>query len=80
MSPEKLARMVNQIGRFFAHQPEETAVASIAGHIGKYWEPRMRKAILEYLASGGRGLDPVPMKAVTALLAAESSRTNAMKV
>lgn len=71
MSPEKLARMANQIGRFFAHQPEETAVASISDHIGKYWEPRMRRAILDHLASGGQGLDPVPLKAVAALRAAE---------
>jgi formate dehydrogenase subunit delta len=67
MSPDKLVYMANQIGKFFAHQPEEKAVASIADHLKKYWEPRMRKAILEHLAAGGAGLDPLTRKAVATL-------------
>ena len=67
MSPEKLTNMVNQIGKFFANQPEDKAVANIADHLRKYWEPRMRKAILEHLQDGGAGLDPLARKAVAAL-------------
>ena len=67
MSPEKLAYMANQIGRFFAHQPEEQAVASIADHLKRFWDPRMRKAILEHVAQGGADLQPLPLKAIRAL-------------
>ena len=76
MSPDKLVYMTNQIGKFFAHQPEEKAVASIADHLKKFWDPRMRKAILAHLAAGGDGLDPLALKAVGALKAtAEPRRT-----
>ena len=46
MSHDRLAYMANQIGRFFAHQSEEQAVASINDHIRKFWDPRMRRQIL----------------------------------
>jgi formate dehydrogenase subunit delta len=49
MSHDRLAYMANQIGRFFAHQKEEQAVASINDHIRKFWDPRMRQQILEDL-------------------------------
>ncbi len=67
MSPDKLVYMLNQIGKFFAHQTETEAVANIADHLRRYWDPRMRKAIIEHLAAGGAGLDPLPFKAVGAL-------------
>ncbi len=67
MSPEKLVYMANQIGRFFAHRPEPQAVADIADHLRKFWEPRMRKAILDYVDGGGDGLQPIVLKAVLSL-------------
>ena len=42
MSPDKLAYMANQIGKFFAHQKHDVAVAAIADHLEKFWDPRMR--------------------------------------
>jgi formate dehydrogenase subunit delta len=69
MSPEKLVYMANQIGRFFAHQPEDQAVAGIADHILKFWEPRMRAAIFAHLDAGGAGLDPLTLKALRSLRA-----------
>jgi len=67
MSPDKLVYMTNQISKFFSHQPEEKAVANIADHLRRFWDPRMRKAILTHLADGGQGLDPLALKAVSAL-------------
>ena len=67
MSPDKLVYMANQIGKFFAHQSEEQAVAGIADHLAKFWDPRMREAIIAYLASGGDGLKPLVLKAVASL-------------
>ena len=36
MSPEKLAYMANQIGKFFAHQKHDQTVAAIADHMDKF--------------------------------------------
>jgi formate dehydrogenase subunit delta len=67
MSPDKLVYMANQIGKFFASQDEEKAVPLIADHLVKFWDPRMRKAIVVHLADGGGGLDPSVRKAVESL-------------
>jgi formate dehydrogenase subunit delta len=67
MSPEKLSYMANQIGKFFAHQGEDKAVAGIANHIARFWDPRMRAAIFAHLDAGGAGLDPFTRKAVASL-------------
>jgi formate dehydrogenase subunit delta len=64
MSPEKLTRMANQIGKFFQHRPEARAVADTADHLKKYWDPRMRRDIVAYLEKGGAGLDPIVRSAV----------------
>jgi formate dehydrogenase subunit delta len=57
--------MANQIGKFFAHQKDDQAVASINDHIRKFWDPRMRKQILEELDTAG--LDPRVRRAVEQL-------------
>jgi formate dehydrogenase subunit delta len=67
MSPDKHVYMANQIGRFFAHQPDEKAVANIADHLVKFWDPRMRAAILSYVNDGGTGLEPRVLRAVLTL-------------
>jgi formate dehydrogenase subunit delta len=58
MRPEKLVMMANQIGTFFVSQKGDEAVHGIADHIKKFWDPRMRAAILKHLESGGEGLSP----------------------
>jgi formate dehydrogenase subunit delta len=65
MSHDRLAYMANQIGRFFAHQKEEQAIASINEHIRKFWDPRMRKQILAELDTAQ--LDPRVKRAVEQL-------------
>ena len=67
MSPKKLVYMANQIGKFFAHGPEEQAVFNTADHLKKFWDPRMRKEIVEYVEGGGEGLQPIVLKAVQSL-------------
>jgi formate dehydrogenase subunit delta len=56
-SPDKLIYMANQIGKFFSSQGSDKAVAGIAEHIRKFWDPRMRSAIFAHLDRGGAGLD-----------------------
>ncbi len=67
MSPDKLVYMANQIGKFFISQGADKAVAGIAEHLQKFWDPRMRVAIFEYLDRGGAGLDPMVREAITIL-------------
>jgi formate dehydrogenase subunit delta len=74
MSPDKLVRMANQIGTFFAHQghepdADETAVVAIAKHLDDFWDPSMRRAIVAHGATGGAGLDPLVKRAVDRLAA-----------
>jgi formate dehydrogenase subunit delta len=59
--------MANQIGKFFASQGPDEAVAGTADHIKKFWDPRMRAAILRHLEAGGQGLDAVARGAVESL-------------
>ena len=47
MSSDRLVMMANQIGKFFTPQREGDAVAAIADHLQKFWDPRMRAAIVE---------------------------------
>lgn len=67
MSPDKLARMANQIGQFFAHQPHAAAVAATEDHLRKFWDPRMRAAIIAHLDSPESRLDPLVREAVERL-------------
>jgi formate dehydrogenase subunit delta len=67
MSPEKLAYMANQIGRFFASQKREDAVAGIADHLVKFWDPRMRRTIEAHLDDATIKLDPPVHEAVARL-------------
>lgn len=60
----KLVHQANQIGKFFAHQPQPEAVANIADHLRKFWDPRMRAQILFHLENGGEGLDELPRHAI----------------
>lgn len=67
MQPEKLVMMANQIATFFSVQGEMRAVPQIADHIEKFWDPRMRREIIAFVAGGGAGLDPLAKEAVLRL-------------
>jgi formate dehydrogenase subunit delta len=71
----KLVYMANQIGKFFASQGQERAVAGTADHIRKFWDPRMRAAIFAHLADGGAGLDPIARTALEQLAGAKAEAT-----
>lgn len=67
MNNQTLVRMANQIGYFFEAMPDrQQALADIAQHIRKFWEPRMRRQMLEYLDERqGEGLSDIVMTAFT---------------
>lgn len=68
MDIDNLVRMANRIGQFFESMPDaDEASREIALHLRKFWEPRMRQALLAHLdARGGEGLSPVVLRAVQA--------------
>jgi formate dehydrogenase subunit delta len=64
MEETHMVHMANQIALFFASYPREEAVAGVTDHFKKFWEPRMRKQIVEYVANGGGGLHELAIEAV----------------
>jgi len=67
MKPENLVYMANQIGKFFQYQRKDEVIPGIAGHIKKFWDPRMRTAIFAHVDQGGQGLDPLVKEALLQL-------------
>ena len=50
----KLVRMANQIGEFFAAEPDaQAAQLGIAEHLRKFWAPSMRRELLDALDQPG---------------------------
>jgi len=66
MHIDNLVHMANRIGEFFQTMPNrEEARREIAQHLRKFWEPRMRRALLEHLDdAGGDGLLEIVRDAV----------------
>jgi formate dehydrogenase subunit delta len=67
MEPENMVHMANQIAQFFASYPHDEALAGVTDHFQKFWEPRMRQQIEEYVAQGGHGLHELAIEAVKQL-------------
>ncbi|MBN9472722.1 MAG: formate dehydrogenase [Bordetella sp. SCN 67-23] len=61
-----LIRMANQIGDFFSTMPDRPqAIADVADHLKRFWEPRMRRALLAHLdAHGDAELNDMARQAV----------------
>ncbi len=73
MSAHSLVKMANDIGRFFASESKRAdAVAGIAGHMQRFWDPRMLRQITALVREGGAGLDELPLEAVRSLKVREA--------
>jgi formate dehydrogenase subunit delta len=66
MPIEKLIRMANQIGAFFASEPDRTvALDGVATHLARFWDPRMRNQLVAWVDGGGDdGLSPLVRAAI----------------
>jgi len=74
MNIERLVDMVNDIANFFHSEPDHTlAVAGVAGHLRRYWEPRMRKQIIAHVEAGGHGLSELGRDGVQQLARMQSA-------
>jgi formate dehydrogenase subunit delta len=67
MQTEHMVHNANQIALYFAAYPHEEAVASVADHIQKFWERRMREQLYAYVAQGGSGLHELVLESVKRL-------------
>ena len=67
MALDRLVAMANQIGDFFAPYPPERRAEGIRNHLRTYWDPRMRAALLELIASGTDLLSPHVVEGVRLL-------------
>jgi formate dehydrogenase subunit delta len=59
MDSHHLVTMVNEIAAFFAGEDPGKAAESVANHLRRYWDPRMRRQIVEHATRGGEGLSQV---------------------
>jgi formate dehydrogenase subunit delta len=59
--------LVNEIALQFAHQPPDTAAEAIAGHLRKFWDPRMIADLTLRAEVEAGELDPLALAAVQLL-------------
>ncbi|WP_246533202.1 formate dehydrogenase subunit delta [Pseudomonas lalucatii] len=66
MNATQLIKMANQIGAFFASQPNPAqARADFAVHLKKQWDPQMRVALYAHIdATAGEGLSAFALEAM----------------
>lgn len=68
MDVPHLVSMANDISAFFDSEVgAEAAPASVALHISRYWDPRMRTQIIAHVKTGGTGLCTSALAAVKTL-------------
>lgn len=68
MHGPKLAKMANAIAQFFEGEEDEAVMlAGIASHLERFWDPRMRRDLLDWIDHhGGEGVRPSVIAAVAA--------------
>jgi formate dehydrogenase subunit delta len=68
MDAHKLVKMANQIASFFEAEPDRALVLeSVAGHLKRFWDPRMRREILRWVDDHhGEGLTDTVRAAIGA--------------
>ena len=74
MKPETMVHRANQIALFFASFSRDEGVAAVADHLKKFWEPRMRKQLSEYIAADGGGLHELVREAVKSIEVSSHAR------
>lgn len=68
MDIENLVKMANNIASFFGAEPDRaTAVAGVTDHLHKFWDPRMRRALIAHVQGGGSGLSELACAAADRL-------------
>ena len=67
-SLDRLVTMANDIANYFGSEPDRAAaVAGVANHLRRFWEPRMREKIIAHLDAGGAGMSELAREGVAKL-------------
>ncbi|MGB3830115.1 MAG: formate dehydrogenase subunit delta [Ornithinimicrobium sp.] len=67
-------RLGHDIARHLEHLPPQEAAEQIATHLRKFWEPRMRAALIARVRDGDERVDPLLASAVRDFLAGDIDR------
>jgi formate dehydrogenase subunit delta len=70
---DRLVRMANQIGDFYASMPEREGTEGVASHLRLYWTPKMIREIIAFADEGHPGLNVIAARAVDSLKHSESA-------
>ncbi len=70
---DRLVRMANQIGDFYASMPEREATEGAASHLRLYWTPKMIREIIAFADQGRPGLNAIAARAIESLKQSESA-------
>ena len=68
----KLARMANEIAKFFQSYPHDQAVRGVHDHIKAFWTPKMRDTLRSLAQVAEAGLHPLVIEAATHSTAAKN--------
>jgi formate dehydrogenase subunit delta len=60
-------RMVNDIIVNLQYLPAEQAATAVADHVKRFWDPRMKRRLIELVAAETESLDPVVVAAAALL-------------
>lgn len=68
MNIDRLIKMANQIGTFFeTERSSDDAAVEITAHLRKFWDPRMRLQLVQYVETqGGDDLLPIVRRSICA--------------
>ena len=76
---DQIVRMANDIASFFAGEPDhDKAVAGIVVHISRFWEPRMRRKLVERIEAGTTELDPLAREAAAHIAARDATVSSSL--
>jgi formate dehydrogenase subunit delta len=66
MNAQKLVKMANEIAAFFDAEPDRrTAVDGVAAHIKRFWDPRMRRELVQWIDDhAGEGCKETVLEAI----------------
>ena len=68
MEAHRLVKMANEIAAFFQAEPDRAvALEGVAGHLKRFWDPRMRRELVRWVDEhDGEGLSDLAAEAVRA--------------
>ncbi|MDC5695830.1 formate dehydrogenase subunit delta [Intrasporangium calvum] len=67
-------RLGNDIARALHHLPADEGATALATHLKKFWEPRLRRALVERVRADDPRVDPLLARATATYLEGDVDR------